>query len=91
MYIKISNLMNTDGKADYKGLDLNLIVAGSQIYPNDNTAYLKYNGTAATDNDITELTESDYLAKKNEIEKPATTIESRVSAIEIALAGMMGV
>jgi hypothetical protein len=43
MYIKICNLIQSDGYADYKGLDISKIVSGSQIYPSDeNVAYFQY-------------------------------------------------
>lgn len=60
-YIKISNFIQHDGKADYKGLDLKKNVSGSQIYPeNENVAYLIYNGDLVQHGDIEVITETEY-------------------------------
>jgi len=69
MYIKINNLIQKNGVADYKGLDLNLIIPGTQIYPaTENTAYFYYNGEKNENADVLGITESEYMAKKSEDE-----------------------
>lgn len=73
MYIKINNLIQKNGVADYKGLDLNNIVCGTQLYPSDNKAYFVYdmelNAEIISMVDVEVISESQYLEVKNEIEK----------------------
>ena len=60
-YLKITNLIQEDGAADYKGLDLKQIKPGTQIYPEyENTAYLGYKGDPVEHTDITPLSETEY-------------------------------
>lgn len=65
MFIKIKNLMNPDGNVDYKGLDIQKIVAGSQLYPlGENYCMVEYAGSPVTHRDIIEVSESDHNALK---------------------------
>lgn len=91
-YIKISNLINTQGVADYKGLDLTKIITGSQIYPdNENVAYFKYDGEPIEHPDITVIDETTYNNVKNSLNKPPQlSLENRVSALEEALLQALG-
>lgn len=87
--LKISNLLDSYGTADYKGIDLNKIIPGSQLYPQDgsNTAYLKYNSnTLPSDADLTEITEDEYNQIKTLIDKnKPQSLEDRVELVEKAI------
>lgn len=64
---KVSNLFDLQGTAQYKGLKLDQIVAGSQVYPHDeNLAYLKYAGKQVDHKDLSILTEEEYENLKGE-------------------------
>lgn len=68
VHIKVMNTRNTDGTMDYKGLDLSLIVPGTQLYPSDeNAAYLGYDGEIPDHPDISAITEAEHQAKRDEI------------------------
>ena len=59
--LKVNNLIQISGAADYKGLNLNKIVTGTQIYPpTDNSAYFYYEGDYAPLKDIQEVDEVTY-------------------------------
>lgn len=93
MILKINNLRQQDGKSDYKGLDIDLIEPGTQLYPTkENTAYFKYNGFKNQNSDVIEITESEYIAKKNEIESTLPIpIDERVSTLETLVLQLQGV
>lgn len=68
MYIKISKLFNSNGEADYKGLDIKNIKRGSQIYPEgENTAYFEYDGEVIEGNDIQIISLAIYDEHKTRI------------------------
>lgn len=71
MYIKILNFVQADGKCDYKGLDTKKIEIGSQIdySKGDNTFYFIYNGEISQNVDLIQITENEYLTKKQETPK----------------------
>ncbi|QXE19551.1 hypothetical protein [Clostridium sp. 001] len=96
-YIKINNFYNKFDQPDYKGLDLNQICAGSQLYPPNVTyAIFATNEELTTlSADIVEITEADYTSEKTAIEtknkQNTQQITDRLSAVEVAVANMMGV
>jgi len=60
-YIKINNLFQPDGMCDYKGLDIDKIVAGTQLYPNDeNACYFQFNGSVVSHKDVKVISLTDY-------------------------------
>ena len=66
--IKISNLLQINGQPDYKGLDLEKIVPGTQLYPDyDNVAYFEYDGEVAEGGDVRIVTRATYDEHKNRI------------------------
>lgn len=72
MYLKVNNLIQLGGNADYKGLDINLIVGGTQLYFLDNgknEAYFMYKGDAVDHFDLEVITEEQYQAAKREYEE----------------------
>lgn len=95
MYLKIINLL-VYGNPDYKGLDINKFISGSQVYDLKNgICFLKTDELNIPQNvDVTVLSEADYIAGVNEIrsmeQAAAQTIENRISAVEIGLAQVLG-
>ena len=81
-FIKVMNLFNNQGKADYKGLDLSKIIAGTQLYPIDeNVAYVGYEDDEIPQHkDLQIITEEEYLQIKSEIEanRPLTPEEEEL-------------
>lgn len=79
MYLKILNLIQQNGSADYKGLELASIVSGTQLYPSDeNTAYLKYEGKVIKHSDIQVLTDGEYqniFQKEKSKPQPKTEVD----------------
>jgi hypothetical protein len=69
MLIKVNNLIQNDGRCDYKGLNLSLIVSGTQLYPSfENTAYFEYEGEVKIGGDIETVTPEAYETVKLQIE-----------------------
>jgi cyclophilin family peptidyl-prolyl cis-trans isomerase len=68
-YIKINNFLNEFDQPDYKGLDLNKVIPGSQIYSQD----LSYAVLATEEEFVTlptdtnELTQEQYLQEKGSV------------------------
>ncbi|AEH46799.1 hypothetical protein [Parageobacillus thermoglucosidasius] len=84
--VKVSNLIQPNGTTDYKGLDLEKIVPGSQLYPDDNTAYFFYTGNVVEHVDVTVITEEEYNAKKKEIKSKAPlSYDERLELIQKAI------
>lgn len=73
--VKVSNLI-INNVADYKGLDLNKIVGGTQLYPDyDNVAYFFYDGDVIESTYLEIVTEATYIEHKKRIDsapKPIT-------------------
>lgn len=87
-YVKIINLFPPQGGVcDYKGLDIDLFVAGKQVY-DETTAYIATTeDTIPAHADLVELTEQEYLNYKQEIEnrpRPLTETE-RIELMEKAM------
>ncbi|WP_202710584.1 hypothetical protein [Sporosalibacterium faouarense] len=68
-YVKIANLVQENGKCDYKGLDISKNITGKQVYPiNENSAYLiTVQETIPNHSDLIEITKEDYEKKVNEL------------------------
>ncbi len=96
MYLKIVNLLNF-GNPNYKELDINKFVAGSQVYDFENSlCYLKTEEEdIPTNPDITVIDEQTYTssvnALRNDGAKNTQSIENRIAALEIGLAQFLGV
>lgn len=91
MYIKITNLANAQGQCDYKGLNINQFIAGSQVYDlANNIALIKTSENVTIVNaDITILTEADYNTQKQQIEtaqktnQPKSEVEELKSRVDL--------
>lgn len=94
IYIKVDNLIQLNGNADYKGLDIDGILAGTQIYlleNGKNEAYFTYNGDIVGHDDIQQITEEEYLAVKYDYEKSlsvAVNPEEEIQQLRLAMAEM---
>ena len=69
-FLRISNPISKFGQYDYKGLDINQFIPGSQVYKADNTVVLvvtNHDGYIPHD-DLSELIESEYDQLRAELE-----------------------
>ena len=95
MYIKVIN-MNYNGKIDYKGLDINKFISGTQVYDFDNQIFLVNTTEEVTaTSDILIITQEEYTRAKEEIlsrEVPVETdnLEERVNEMEQILNALVG-
>lgn len=85
IFVKINNL-DSNGRIDYKGLDIEKIIPGTQVYPNsENVAYFGYDGALKSVGDIQVITEQEYLAfRQDELSKPAPPSEMDVLKQQLA-------
>ena len=61
MYYKVTNLIQNDGRADYKGISLKSIVAGSQKYDiGEENACVLISNEVITHPELVQLTEVEY-------------------------------
>ncbi|MGM7637567.1 hypothetical protein [Bacillus sp. Hm123] len=78
MYFKVENLLNSNGEADYKGLDINLI--SMQVLPDDlitvNYCLIAYPMEAEPHDDLINLTKDEYEALRKDIEDNRPTPSS---------------
>lgn len=78
MFIKITNLIDSHGICNYKGLDIDLFIPGSQVY-DMNIAYIATEEIEIPEHsDIQVLTEEEYVSFTNEIKnrpQPPTEME----------------
>lgn len=84
MLVCVTNLIGNGGAADYKGLDINLIVPGSPIYLfDDNLAFFEYSGNIINHPDLQVITVEEYNTAKSKLasppESPTTT---KIRALE---------
>jgi hypothetical protein len=102
--VKIANLMNTglfkSTVADYKGLDINQFLPGSQAYhPEDGTCVIATDEDLSSfaHDDVTILTEAEYVteravitdainAAKAAAQDPITTAQSDIDTLMLAVA-----
>lgn len=86
MFIKITNLI-TDNNVDYKSLNIDKIITGSQVYDFTNSiAYVEYNESYSPHSDLVEITQSDYdNAKIALLAQERLTLEERVISVEQTL------
>lgn len=88
--VKVNNLTQANGKLDYKGLDINKIVGGTQLYPSyDNVAYFFYDGEVNEGGDIQIITQATYDSHKIRIDEENAsfiTPEKRIEQLESELA-----
>ena len=83
-YLKIINFVKENGQCDYKGLDIEKNIPGSQIYPiNKNIAVLKYKGDLPNHPDIIEISEEAYLQEKEEYEAELPIGENEILKLRL--------
>lgn len=80
--IKISNFQS-EGVSDFKGLDLGLIVGGSQFFDViSNEYYCKYKGTVSESIDVAIITLEEYTSKEYDIQSGLPmSIENQIKAM----------
>ena len=96
IFIKVDNVWDElTGFYDYRGLDLSLIVAGTQLYPDhENAAYFAYAGEAVSHEDVSVITEADYVAAREEIElyrpkSPFEQLQEQVDAMTVMVGDLL--
>ncbi|WP_243299143.1 hypothetical protein [Bacillus litorisediminis] len=81
--LKVSNLIQSNGQADYKGLDISKIQAGSQLYPStENTAYFFYSGEVQAGPEVTVIDQATYDNVKAQIEQELANIVTPEKKLE---------
>lgn len=87
------------GQIDYKGLDIDKFIPGSQVYAHDVTECViatseDYNGENP---DVIELTQEEYELKAEELrathpepEVNTEYLQQQIDALNIAMAGILG-
>lgn len=93
-FIKINNATNQFGQWDYKGLDINQIITGSQEYQKDGTiCVIATNEEGFSNPDIFELSEVEYITLRNSIKtfnsQDQVTLETRTTELETQNAQML--
>ncbi|AET70755.1 hypothetical protein Desor_5379 [Desulfosporosinus orientis DSM 765] len=84
---KIVNFTNMFGQSDYKNIDINLIVAGSQAYKSDGSCFVfAYDGDIPQHEDISELTQVQWQEEKMAIDAENSadkqTIEQKIDDLQ---------
>lgn len=91
--VKINNLIKPSGMADYKGIDLEQIVGGSQLYPHDeNAAYFFYEGQVTPAGDVSIVSQSVYDGVVSKIQEELDKFvspEKRIEELEKAQGGLL--
>lgn len=99
-YLRINNLFNSFNQPDYKGLDIDLFISGSQVYdlePSSNYCIIATNEeNIISHSDIQIISESEYLQEKQNIiakqkvTDPIQQLKQQVDEQAIALAALIG-
>lgn len=77
MNLKINNILAQDGSIDYKGLNIEKFIAGTQKYPiSHEYCIVKTSGEVPEHNDIIVLTDSEYEAEKELIDNERSNYKS---------------
>lgn len=81
MFIKVINLIQENGNADYKTLQIGKII--QPFYNFDkNECYLQYDEAFTPHEDLIEITEEQYFAKQEEQQKKVAPLEDKVKQLE---------
>lgn len=97
-YVKLKNFIpKGGGQADYKGLDLSLIIPGSQFYDEaENAYYFVYESESGvtTHQDIVIIDESTYNQAKNslssEYSDPIAELQAQQDALTLEILQLKG-
>lgn len=77
-HIKISNFQ-TNGVSDYKGLNTDQVVPGSQFQDEPNNIYyIAYKSNIVEHSDIQVINEVDYSNKKQQLQTPIVPVETQL-------------
>lgn len=94
-HLKITNILLPGGVIDYKGLDIEQFVPGSQVYPHDTLFALvaTEQEDIPTHPDVIELTEQQYNDEVADVianmPPPETETEQRLADLEIMMADLI--
>lgn len=82
--LQINNLIDTKGIADYKTLNIEQIIVGTQLYDlKNNKAYFGYEGDFISHPDILKISVEEYESIKNSLNKiSGLSIEERLTLAE---------
>lgn len=82
--LQINNLIDSNGTANYKTLNIERIIGGTQLYDlKTNKAYFDYEGDFLPHPDILEISVDEYESIKNTLNKVnGLTIEERLTLAE---------
>lgn len=81
MFIKVSKVIQPNGNADYKTLEI--VKIEQPIYNFEaNECYLQYNDTFTTHEELIEITEEQYYTAQEEQQKDAVSLEDKVNQLE---------
>lgn len=100
MYIKINNILNKYGVAEYKGIDLNKVIPMSQRYNfESNECVLEYSGIKIKHEELKEITEEEYnnfktgetikVEEKERIEKTVQELQKQIQELQQSNAELM--
>lgn len=82
-YVQVDNVKQASGFFDYKGLDLNLIVPGTQHYPQaSNSAFFGYEGVIPEHPDLHSITEEHYETVKADELKPEPSVYEQLDELK---------
>ncbi|MEK5477267.1 hypothetical protein NYE70_09950 [Paenibacillus sp. FSL R5-0407] len=87
-FYKVKNLM-TFGQYDYKGLDLDQFIAGSQVYNDTDNEFAVASTEEGFDGhaDVTQITEAEYLAYREAHKpKPVTPVDAEALRQQLSAA-----
>lgn len=85
MFFKITNLTQSNGNIDYKGLNINNVLNPVYDFKN-NIAYVEYNETYSSNDDLIEVTQTDYDNAKTALTtQQGLTVEERLAVVEQTL------
>lgn len=96
-FYKINNLTSASGACYYKGLNTDLFIAGTQVYPHDlqenNMCLVASTENLLTNGDLTKITEEEYITLRQEIlgayPAPQPSAEERLALLEQAMNDML--
>lgn len=101
-FYKIVNLVSASGACSYKGLNADLFIAGSQVYPHNlqenNMCLVASTEDVFASGDLSKVSEEEYVTLKQEIlsKYPAPQPskeelnEQRIAELEMAMASILG-
>lgn len=92
IFLRVTTLTNSFGQCDYKGLDIDKFVPGSQVYKKDMTMCViatTEDGELPSNPDLEIITEQQYIQEKQEIiaeyQIEQQTIDQKIALMQAAI------